>query len=95
MKQRCSVLITSGTSTWAWVLAPQNIPGEWMGKIFFCSTPVEIDIHIYVLVITKISVAAHLRSLRSDDPPNKGHPRAIKQGLKLWENSDLHIQTFI
>ena len=28
-------------------------------------------------------VAAHLRSLRSDDSPNKGHPRPIKQGLEL------------
>ena len=29
------------------------------------------------------SVAAHLRSLRADDPSNKGHPRPIKQKLKL------------
>ena len=29
------------------------------------------------------SVAAHLRSLRSDDPLRKGHPRPIKQRLKL------------
>ena len=29
------------------------------------------------------SVAAHLRSLRSDDPLSKGHPRPIKQGLEL------------
>ena len=28
-------------------------------------------------------VAAHLRSLRSDDPLSKGHPRPIKQRLKL------------
>ena len=29
------------------------------------------------------SVAAHLRSLRLDDPFNKGHPRSIKQQLEL------------
>ena len=31
----------------------------------------------------KVPVAAHLRSLRSDDSPNKGHPRPIKQRLEL------------
>ena len=30
-----------------------------------------------------ITVAARLRSLRSDDPLSKGHPRSIKQGLEL------------
>ena len=35
------------------------------------------------------SVAAHLRSLRSDDPLNKGHPRPIKQKLELC-----HYQTY-
>ena len=29
------------------------------------------------------SVAARLRSLRSDDPLSKGHPRSSKQGLEL------------
>ena len=33
--------------------------------------------------IRSTSVAAHLRSLRSDDPLSKGHPRPIKQRLKL------------
>ena len=28
-------------------------------------------------------VAARLRSLRSDDPPSKGHPRSIKQEVEL------------
>ena len=31
----------------------------------------------------RVTVAAHLRSLRSDDSPNKGHPRPIKQRLEL------------
>ena len=31
----------------------------------------------------QISVAARLRSLRSDDPLSKGHPRSMKQGLEL------------
>ena len=30
-----------------------------------------------------LCVAARLRSLRSDDPLSKGHPRSIKQGLQL------------
>ena len=30
-----------------------------------------------------LCVAARLRSLRSDDPLSKGHPRPIKQGLEL------------
>ena len=30
----------------------------------------------------KLAVAARLRSLRSDDPLSKGHPRSIKQGLE-------------
>ena len=34
-------------------------------------------------VMSKEVVAAHLRSLRSDDPLSKGHPRPIKQGLKM------------
>ena len=29
------------------------------------------------------SVAARLRSLRTDDPLRKGHPRSIKQQLEL------------
>ena len=28
------------------------------------------------------SVAAYLRSLRSDDPLNKGHPRSVEQDLE-------------
>ena len=31
----------------------------------------------------KLSLGAHLRSLRSDDPLNKGHPRSIKHELEL------------
>ena len=31
----------------------------------------------------RVSVTARLRSLRSDDPLNKGHPRSIKQQLEL------------
>ena len=38
----------------------------------------------------RIAVAARLRSLRSDDPLNKGHPRPIKQNLELC-----HYQTYI
>ena len=30
-------------------------------------------------------VAAHLRSLRADDPSSKGHPRPIKQKLELCQ----------
>ena len=36
-----------------------------------------------------LSVAAHLRSLWSDDPLSKGHPRSIKQGL----NTQTRTQT--
>ena len=32
------------------------------------------------------SVAAHLRSLRADDPVSKRHPRPIKQKLELCQN---------
>ena len=31
------------------------------------------------------SVAAHLQSLRADDPSSKGHPRPIKQKLELYQ----------
>ena len=31
------------------------------------------------------SVAAHLRSLRADDPISKGHPRPIKQKIELCQ----------
>ena len=31
------------------------------------------------------SVAAYLRSLRADDPLNKGHPRSVKQKLELCQ----------
>ena len=31
------------------------------------------------------SVAAHLRSLRADDPNSKGHPRSIKQKIELCQ----------
>ena len=34
-------------------------------------------------------VAAHLRSLRSDDPLSKGHPRPIKQRIKLQRQSNV------
>ena len=35
-----------------------------------------------VLSKRKGSVAAHLQSLRSDNPLSKGHPRSIKQELE-------------
>ena len=34
-------------------------------------------------------VAARLRSLRLDDPLSKGHPKSIKQGLKLSRQSNV------
>ena len=37
----------------------------------------------------KLTVAARLRSLRSDDPLSKRHPRSIKQGLELYRHSNL------
>ena len=33
-------------------------------------------------------VAAGVRSLRSDDPLKKGHPRSIKQGLEPQRHSN-------
>ena len=35
--------------------------------------------------LVKVIVAAHLRSLRSDDSLCKGHPRPIKQNLELCQ----------
>ena len=35
------------------------------------------------------SVAARLRSLRSDNPSSKGHPRSIKQELETWKHFKL------
>ena len=32
-----------------------------------------------------VVVAAYLRSLRADDPLNKGHPRSVKQKLELCQ----------
>ena len=43
--------------------------------------PVDVKIHTNQLMY----VAAHLRSLRSDDPVSKGHPRPIKQKLELCQ----------
>ena len=37
----------------------------------------------------KARVAARLRSLRSDDPSSKGHPRSIKQELETWKHLKL------
>ena len=34
----------------------------------------------------KISVAAHLRGLRAEDPSKKGHPRPLEQKLKLFRH---------
>ena len=39
------------------------------------------DISELTALLQFLAVAAHLRSLRSDDPPSKGHPRPIKQNL--------------
>ena len=39
------------------------------------------------------SVAAHLRSLRSDDSPSKGHPRPINQKLRIVPVSKLTSRT--
>ena len=39
---------------------------------------IELSAHFDLLA----AVAAHLRSLPSDDPSSKGHPRSIKQELE-------------
>ena len=38
-------------------------------------------------------VAAHLRSLRSDDPLGRGHPRSIEQELETVKTFQTHEQT--
>ena len=37
-------------------------------------------------------VAARLRSLRSDDPLNKGHPRSIKQELETLKTFQANLR---
>ena len=37
------------------------------------------------------SVAARLRSRRSDDPLSKGHPRSIKQELETLKTFQTHL----
>ena len=39
--------------------------------------------------LKKVHVAARLRSLRSNDPSSKGHPRSIKQELETWKHFKL------
>ena len=39
------------------------------------------------------SVAARLRSLRSDNPLNKGNPRSIKQEVQTSETFQTHLRT--
>ena len=39
------------------------------------------------------AVATRLRSLRSDDPLNKGHPRSIKQELETFKTFQTHLRT--
>ena len=43
--------------------------------------------------MTFLPVAARLRSLRSDDPLNKGHPRSIKQELETFKTFQTHLRT--
>ena len=38
-------------------------------------------------------VAAHLRSLRLDDPLSKGHPRSIEQELETVKTFQTHLRT--
>ena len=40
-----------------------------------------------------VHVAAHLRSLRSDDPLSKGHPRSIEQELETVRTFQTHKKT--
>ena len=44
-----------------------------------------IKIKLCDCVSVMASVAARLRSLRTDDPSSKGHPRSIKQELETWK----------
>ena len=48
---------------------------------------------ICLIFMGKVTVAAHLRSLRPDDPLSKGHPRSIKQQLETLKTFQTYLPT--